>query len=134
MARLLGTSPLSDRHTWKSVCVPTLGFSRLPAILGSFLLSLNLYTISDLNKIYQYSRIIIRLPVYAFSGFYLTSESNNDYDLLTKIYRWESFKIVTRVNVNVVAVELFHRKCLASHVTPKNLLMKIIRGDISHDC
>ena len=49
---------MSGRHTWESVRVTTLGFSRLPAeLLGSFLLSLNRYTISDLNKIYQYSRI-----------------------------------------------------------------------------
>ena len=49
---------LSDHHTRESVRVTTLGFSRLPAeLLDSFLLSLNRYPISDLNKIYQYSRI-----------------------------------------------------------------------------
>ena len=61
----------------------TLGFSRLPAErLDSFLLSLNRYPISDLNKIINTHGYFIRLSVYAFSGFYLTSESNNDYDSL----------------------------------------------------
>ena len=48
---------MSGRHTWESVRVTTLGFSRLPAeLLGSFLLSLNLYPISEFNKIYQQTR------------------------------------------------------------------------------
>jgi len=54
---------VSDHYTWESICVITLGFSCLLAeLLGLFLLSL-----------------------YAFSGFYLTSKSNNL--LMGKVYK-----------------------------------------------
>ena len=62
---------------------PTLGFSRLPAErLDSFLLSLNRYPISDLNKIYQYSRIFYPTICIRLLWILFNLESNNDYDSL----------------------------------------------------
>ena len=74
---------MSDHHTRESVRVTTLGFSRLPAErLDSFLLSLNRYPISDLNKIYQYSRIFYPTICIRLLWILFNLESNNDYDSL----------------------------------------------------
>ena len=50
--------------------------------LDSFLLSLNRYPISDLNKIYQYSRIFYPTICIRLLWILFNLESNNDYDSL----------------------------------------------------